>query len=423
MVAPDPNLLAVSVRKRRAHYRVDACMVESTDIDTDAGTIRTIAIESPDRALVSATVVRLGLGGRGNVNMARGLKRLVGFGGRPNAVIDVGTNSVKFYVAEQRADGTTRTIADRADVTRLGEGLDESGALSAEAIRRTVDAVCALHDEALSQGADTIVVVGTAGLRSASNRGAFDEALRARCGLTIEIISGDDEGRLAYLAATAAIPLGRGRRVVFDSGGGSTQFTFGHGDQVDDRFSLDVGAVRVTDRYGLVDAVSEERLNDVLDAMAGDLGRLDGASTPEAIIAMGGTVTNLAAVKHGLAEYDADVVEGTTLDLDEIDRQIECYRTRSATERRDIVGLQPNRANVILGGACLLRAIVTKLGSTSFTVSTRWTAARCVLGAIRADALNHAHSANHALGDCDRGRGSPIGGRGRNRRTVLRRSR
>ena len=210
--------------------------------------------------------------------MARGLKRLVGFGGRPNAVIDVGTNSVKFYLAEQRADGTTRTIADRADVTRLGEGLDESGALSAEAIRRTVDAVCALHDEALSEGADTIALVGTAGLRSASNRDAFDEALRTQCGLTIEIISGDEEGRLAYVAATAAIPLGRGRRVVFDSGGGSTQFTFGHGDQVDDRFSLDVGAVRVTDRYGLVDAVSEERLQDVLDAIAADLGRLDGAS-------------------------------------------------------------------------------------------------------------------------------------------------
>ena len=86
---------------------------------------------------------------------------------------------------------------------------------------------------------------------------------------------------------------------------------------------------------------------------------------------MGGTVTNLAAVKHGLAQYDADVVEGTALDLEEIDRQIERYRTRSATERRDIVGLQSNRANVILGGVCLVRAIVTKLGSTSLTVSTR----------------------------------------------------
>ena len=197
-----------------------------------------------------------------------------------------------------------------------------------------------LHDEALSEGADTIAVVGTAGLRSASNRVPSTKPC-ARCGLTIEIISGDEEGRLAYVAATAAIPLGRGRRVVFDSGGGSTQFTFGHGDQVDDRFSLDVGAVRVTDRYGLVDAVSEERLSDVLEAMAADLGRLDGASTPEAIIAMGGTVTNLAAVKHGLAQYDADVVEGTTLDLEEIDRQIECYRTRSATERRESWGSSP----------------------------------------------------------------------------------
>ena len=163
LVAPNPSLLAVSVRKRRSHYLVDSCMVESTDIETDAGTIRTMAIESPDRALVSATVVRLGLGGRRNINMARGLKSQVGFGVRRNAVIDVGTNSVKFYLAEQLADGTLRTIADRADITRLGEGLDESGALSADAIQRTVDAVCALHDEALRERADTIAVVGTAG--------------------------------------------------------------------------------------------------------------------------------------------------------------------------------------------------------------------------------------------------------------------
>ena len=86
---------------------------------------------------------------------------------------------------------------------------------------------------------------------------------------------------------------------------------------------------------------------------------------------MGGTVTNLAAVKHALAEYDADVVRGTVLDVDEIDRQIARYRECSAEQRRQIVGLQKNRAEVILGGACLVRTILTKLGIDSFTVTDR----------------------------------------------------
>jgi exopolyphosphatase/guanosine-5'-triphosphate,3'-diphosphate pyrophosphatase len=86
---------------------------------------------------------------------------------------------------------------------------------------------------------------------------------------------------------------------------------------------------------------------------------------------MGGAVTNLAAVKHGLATYDPDVVQGTVLDLVEIDRQIELYRTRTADERREIIGLQPKRAEVVLAGACIVRTVMTKLGSDSLTVSDR----------------------------------------------------
>ena len=303
--------------------------------------------------------------------MARGLKTLVGFGVLRNAVIDVGTNSVKFFVGERRPDGTTATVADRAEVTRLGEGLDASGVLSTEAIERTIAVVGARYDEARAEGADTIVIVGTAGLRSAANGAAFDDALRARCGRSIEIIGGEEEGRLAYVAATAGRPRGDERLVVFDSGGGSTQFTFGRGAAVEDRFSLDVGAVRIAERFGLTDAVSLAVLDDALDALREMLAPLAARSVPDSVIAMGGTVTNLAAVKHGLAEYDPDVVNGTRLDVAEIDRQIETYRSRGAEERRAIVGLQPNRAEVILGGACIVRAILDRLRQSALTVSDR----------------------------------------------------
>jgi exopolyphosphatase/guanosine-5'-triphosphate,3'-diphosphate pyrophosphatase len=117
--------------------------------------------------------------------------------------------------------------------------------------------------------------------------------------------------------------------------------------------------------------VSDQTLAAALAAIASDLQRLDGREPPETLIAMGGAVTNLAGVKHGLAEYDPDVVQGTVLDRAEIDRQIELFRSRSAAERRTIVGLQPARAEVILAGACIVRTVLDKLGADSLTVSDR----------------------------------------------------
>jgi exopolyphosphatase/guanosine-5'-triphosphate,3'-diphosphate pyrophosphatase len=127
----------------------------------------------------------------------------------------------------------------------------------------------------------------------------------------------------------------------------------------------------VAERYGLTDAVSQEAIDAALAGIAHELDRLDGRGRPDAVVAIGGTATNLAAVAHGLARYDPDRVHGTVLELEEIDRQIERYRTRSADERREIVGLQPARAEVILAGACIVRTVLTKLQHDAVTVSDR----------------------------------------------------
>jgi exopolyphosphatase/guanosine-5'-triphosphate,3'-diphosphate pyrophosphatase len=159
--------------------------------------------------------------------------------------------------------------------------------------------------------------------------------------------------------------------VVFDTGGGSTQFTFGRGPHVEERFSVDVGAVRYTERFGLAGAVVPEVLRDALAAISADLSRIDGRPPPEVLVAMGGAVTNITAVKLGLANYDPDVVQGAVLHRAEIDRQIELYRSRDADARRAIVGLQPKRADVILAGACIVRTVMEKLEQQTLTVSDR----------------------------------------------------
>ena len=286
------------------------------------------------------------------------------------AVIDVGTNSVKFHVGEL-ADGAWRTVADRAEVTRLGEGLDETGRLGAEPIARTVEAIADMADEADQDGVEAIAAVGTAGMRIASNAGELVDAVRDRTGIEIEVIPGEEEARLAYVAATSGLGISDGRLVVFDTGGGSSQFTFGAPGRIEEQFSVNVGAARFTDQFGLDRAVPGETVAAARRAIAADLSLLDGHETPDVLVGMGGGITTMAAVKHGLEHYDPNVVQGTELDAAEIDRQIELYRTRSADERRQIAGLQPKRAEVMLAGACIVRTILDKLGRDSLVVSDR----------------------------------------------------
>jgi exopolyphosphatase / guanosine-5'-triphosphate,3'-diphosphate pyrophosphatase len=371
LTGPDPDIRTVEVHKQRAHYDIEGCTVELTELTADQATVHTCSVESPDPSRVATMVRRLGLADHSNVCVARGLKALVGFDTRRYAVIDVGTNSVKFHIGERHADGSVHTVVDRADITRLGEGQTDTGVLLAAAIARTVDVIAAMAEEARRGGPLDIVAVGTAGLRRASNRSALIDAVHASAALTVEVISGEEEARLAYLAATSALPSARGPLVVFDSGGGSTQFTLGRDDRVEEQFSVDVGAVRIAERFGLDSAVSTDTLEAVLAALASELDRLDGRPRPDGIVAIGGTATNLAAVKHGLAHYEPDLVHATILDIAELDRQIELYRTRGADERRQIVGLQPDRADVILAGACIVRTILTKLDHESMTVSDR----------------------------------------------------
>jgi exopolyphosphatase/guanosine-5'-triphosphate,3'-diphosphate pyrophosphatase len=216
-----------------------------------------------------------------------------------------------------------------------------------------------------------MAAAGTAGLRVAANRSEFLDAVRERTGIRVEVIPGEEEARLSYGATRAALGLHEEAVADFETGGGSSQFTFGHGERIDEQFSVHVGAVRFTEEFGLDGPVDEARLAEAEAAIAAGLEPLDGKSAPDVLIGMGGAVTNLAAVQHELAEYDPNVVRGTRLERAEVERQIELYRTRTADERRSIVGLQPKRAEVILAGACIVVTVMRKLDAASLTVSDR----------------------------------------------------
>ena len=193
----------VQVHKRRTRYTLGGCMAEVSDVVANGKSTRTIAVESEDAARVIRAVKELGLGGYVNTSYPRGLTALIDDEPGRYAVIDVGTNSVKLLIGERDLDGRWRTVVERAELTRLGEGLEQHRVIVDAALERTAAAIAGMADEAKRRSVLAIAAVGTAGLRIASNRNEVIAAIEARTGLRIEVISGEEEGRLAYVRCRA----------------------------------------------------------------------------------------------------------------------------------------------------------------------------------------------------------------------------
>src|SRR5262249_26090689 len=153
-----------------------------------------------------------------------------------------------------------------------------------EPIDRTVAVIAAMAAEARADGVEQIAAVGTAALRLAPNAQAFIDAVKERTGVQVEVLGGEEEARLAYLAASSGLGLRSGSHAVFDTGGASTEFSFGAGDSVAERFSLNVGAVRITEQWHLDGVLDEAALRSALDGIASEFTALDGRPAPDTLI-------------------------------------------------------------------------------------------------------------------------------------------
>lgn len=286
-------------------------------------------------------------------------------------IIDIGSNSIKFFVGEKCEDGTIKTIIDKNDIARLGEGLRETGRISDEALERNAQSVAAFAAEAKENGADTIVSVGTMALRSAANSADFVARVKELCGVEVQVIPGEEEARLSYLAILSGMPVPDGDLIIFDTGGGSTEFIFGKGTELVKRFSVDLGAIRITEKFFSDDPVAAGSVEAAIAEIDKDFAAAGVEGKPVKLVGMGGTVTSMGAVKHKMVKYDPNVIQGSALTRADIDEQIAEYSKRTVEQRRELPGLQPKRADVILAGACILKDITERLGVDELTISDR----------------------------------------------------
>lgn len=288
------------------------------------------------------------------------------------AIIDIGTNSIKFFVGERNEDGTIQTILDKNDIAQLGEGLRETGLINPEALERNAQSVAAFAKEALENGAEKIVSVGTMALRTAKNSADFVARVKELCGVEVQIIPGEEEARLSYLAVLSGLPLEEGGElVIFDTGGGSTEFIFGEGTTLKNRFSVNLGALIITENFFADDPVKEGSVDAAVAYIDEEFAKAGVVGKPIQVVGMGGTVTSMGAVKHKMVKYNPDIIQGSTLTKEDVQEQVDTYAARTVEQRRELPGLQPKRAGTILAGACILKDILARLDAPQLTISDR----------------------------------------------------
>ena len=288
------------------------------------------------------------------------------------AVIDIGTNSVKYLLAEIEGKKEPSILKDVLIITKLGEGLRHSGALNPSAAVRTSDSIKEFVLDARKEGAEDIRLVGTMALRTASNAGQFAEKVRTVTGLGVDILSGEAEAALSFSGGVTGFDISSvARFCTIDTGGGSTELVFAENGKIICKTSLKTGALSLTEKYFFRDKVSKDDLREADQELDIIFGSIPPPFTAQLAIGIGGNFTSMASVYKSILKYDPKEIHGTEIPYEEIERQIQEYSSKNSEERRRIRGLDPERADIILAGACIIRRAIKFCGCKKLVVSTR----------------------------------------------------
>lgn len=288
------------------------------------------------------------------------------------AAVDCGTNSTRLLISQ--GDGPTgRTTLERRNViTRLGQGVDASGRLDPVAIERTVAVLRDYRAAMDAHHVDGVRMTATSAARDADNRHEFFSAAEAVVGVAPELLAGSEEGELAFQGATAELDRSDGPFLVVDIGGGSTELIVGteHAESVR---SLDLGCVRLSEKYLLHDPPLAEELTDAIglvsDHLEDVIREVPQVLEAPRLIGLAGTITTVAAVEIGLTEWDRDAIHHFVLTRAAAEDVFRTLATEPLEDRVHNPGLEEARADVIVGGCCVLVALLRTLGFDELLVS------------------------------------------------------
>lgn len=286
------------------------------------------------------------------------------------AAFDLGSNTIKVTVAERTGPGTLRILKQHAEVTRIGEGLDTHGALLEEAMDRTFRCLSKQVQEARTLGVEHMACVATAGMRGAANAGDFLARVKDQLGLSIEIIDGLREAELAFRAPS--VRFGPGALLVVDVGGRSTELIAGRGQHIEHRVSLEIGGVRLTERFIHSDPPGAQQVEAVRAYARDALSSAPSIDSRETVVvAVSGTVLSLLGIQEGEDEMSVVVGDhdGTWLRRSSVERTLADLASKTTAQRIRGTVVPPGRADVIVAGTAIVLEVLEHYGMDRMRVT------------------------------------------------------
>lgn len=287
--------------------------------------------------------------------------------GEPLAVVDVGSNSLRLFLADVPA-GAAPEGPRTTTIVGLRRGAGKDGHLADEAIDRLRVALVDVAAAIAAAEAKVVVAVGTSAVREAPDGHRVEDAVSEALGVPLQVIAGAVEARLAFAGARLGVP-DAGECVVVDIGGGSTELVRGGLDGVESAVSLRLGAVRHTEGFLHTDPPTDVELHALRRSVRDELGAIGWGSGEASLVGVAGTITTLAAIELG--GYDRDRVHRHVLSRERVGVMLDDLASMTAARRRTVPGLEPARAAVIVAGAAILAEVMDAARAEALTVSER----------------------------------------------------
>jgi len=284
------------------------------------------------------------------------------------ASIDIGTNTILLLIAEVE-ERRINPLFEAETVVGLGKGVQKNGILTKEAMNRGFETLSQYLERCQTMKVQEVFAVGTSALREARNSEGFLKLVQEKLNLSIEVITGEEEAQLSFLAVVRDLREVRESILVVDVGGGSTEFILGMGNQISQWISLPVGSVRFTEQFLHSDPVQEEEWQKMERKVREVVVDIPHPQGPFSMITVGGTATTLASVEQGLEEFIAEKIHHFVLSKEALKNQLLLYRCKTIDERRKIRGLPAARADVILAGGAILYLAMEELNCPSVLIS------------------------------------------------------
>ncbi len=280
------------------------------------------------------------------------------------AVIDVGTYSTRLTIADIK-DKDFKILYEEGHITALGRGVKKTGLLSEEGIKDTLKVIEKYKKLCEEYGVQKCLVLGTEALRIAKNRDKFLKELQ-KLGLDIKIISPQEEGKYAYIGAFYAVKP-QGKVCVIDQGGGSTEFIFGQGLDIEEVISLPMGIVNLTEGFIKHNPPTEEEIKNLLLYLDEKIKPV--VRPVDTLVGLGGTITTVAALEYSIYPYDPSKINGLTLTKEQIKKWFEKLSRLTVEERKKIPQIEDKRAEAIVPGIAMFWRILENFGKYELIVS------------------------------------------------------